>query len=171
MNYKYIIKNSDINENDTNKYIYYFYKHSYKDNINYLSNNMNSIKMMYLSSCMKSNSLCYLPYSICFIYIYNNYITGIDKLPPTLKMIRTSFIEIIWNNNIYNLPLLINYIIISKKLFKKYINILGTYIKITDVILHNIPQIDRIEKLNISYNIHRYSTDLYYKYINLSLQN
>ena len=176
MNYKYIIKNSDINENDTNEYIYYFYKNSYKDNINYLSNNMNSIKMMYIGNYMKSNSLYYLPYSICFIYI-NNYYTNnyytkrIDKLPSTLKMICITYAKQMLINEIYNLPLLIKYILICYYSFQQCKHILATYIKITDIILHDTLQIDIIENSNISFNLHLYSDELYNKYLNLSIQN
>ena len=173
MNYICITKNSDINENDTEKCIYYFHSKFYKDNLNYLPNKLNGIKMMRIANYVVNNllfSVCYLPYSICYIYI-ENYVNRMDKLPPTLKMIYEPFFEIIRTNNIYNLPLLIKYIFIMNNSFHIYIYILETYRKITDVILYYIQDVDNIKKLTISYNLHEYSQDLHNKFLNLSIQN
>ena len=168
MNNIYIVKNSEINDNKGDEIIYHFSHLYYRDNINYVPNNINSIKIMNLCDNNKSISICYLPYSICCLCICGCSKKIIDKLPPNLKMLCISFLDKI---NLYNLPLLIKFLCTNKNIFSKYMDILETYIKITDIILYYTSQIDSIEKLNISYNIHRYSTDLYYKYINLSLQN
>ena len=100
MNYKNIVKNSDINNDQDNNIIYDFISYYYKDNINYL----NEIKMLRLFGIHSD----YLPYSICYILIHENN-KSINKLPPSLKMLCLSTEMQIQLDNIYNLPLLIKY--------------------------------------------------------------
>ena len=180
MHYIKIIKNSDIDNNQTNV----IYKHYYKDHINYLNTNpINPINSIIDNNSNKIKMIClfdiysdYLPYSICYMSINENN-KSINKLPPSLKMLNISNGKQIQLDKIYNLPLLIQYMYINHKLFITYKYILATYLKLTDIIIDGIiiPPIKLDDKKCplIKYNLHLYTptNNIFSKCVYLSLQN